>query len=171
MSKKKKEAEGDQRSADMDDAKLLVGGMPYFYFTREELMAFVKYDLRTQAQRLYLYMRLHCDSNRGISHTINYEEIGGMLKVHRTTILRALAALEDAELINPRNRTAGETYDLPFCIHARSVAEEADRKKKLREAEKKYAAEKQSIEAVLSRRLTQPEKKRLKEKHGLLFVN
>ena len=150
-----------------DAALITASGMPYFKFTREELAIIVEKNISLSAIKLYAYMRLNCDNNRGISHTINYQKIAKLLKMHRTTVYRALADLVDAELIAPRNRITGETFDLPFCAHAKSTADAATYKKKQYAAKKKYAAEKQNIENVLMRRLTQPEIKRLKEKHGL----
>lgn len=150
-----------------DAAPITVGGMPYFKFTGEELVIIVEKNISLSAIKLYAYMRLNCDNNRGISHTINYPNIAKLLKMHRASVYRALADLEDAELIAPRNRITGQTFDLPFCAYAKSTADTATYKKKQHTAKKKYAAEKQNIENVLMRRLTQPEIKRLKEKHGL----
>ena len=153
---------------DLELLKLQMNGMPYFYFSVEELVVFIEKDLGKLPMWLYAYMRLNCDNARAISRRVKPIELAKVFDVHRTTILRALADLEDADLIISRNTDHGETYDLPECARVRAVAGEADRHRKRKDAERAFAKEKQQIENVLMRRLNKSELSRLREKHGLL---
>ena len=148
-------------------ALLKMTGMPYFYFTDDELVTMIEANISKTATHLYCYMRLNCDKHRSISHRIDYKNLSTIFGMHRTSMMRALSELEDAKLISPRNASQGETYDLPFCAYAGEIAGKSNREKQQQAAKRKYHAEKHQIENVLARRLTHPEIKRLKEKHGI----
>ena len=148
--------------------KLNISGMPYFYFSVEELSLIIEKDLGKYPIWLYAYMRLNCDNARAISRRLKPTEVAKMFGVHRTTIIRAAADLEDAGLIICRDTSHGETYDLPECARVRAVANETDRQRKRKDNERAYAGEKERVEDVLMRRLNKSEQQRLKEKHGLL---
>lgn len=153
---------------DLELLKLKIGGMPYFYFSIEELSLFIEKDLGKYPIWLYAYMRLNCDNSRAISRRLKPTQVAELFGVHRTTIVRAAADLEDAGLIICRDTSHGETYDLPECARVRAVAGESAHKSKQKDAERAYVREKHNIESVLSRRLSLPEKQRLRQKHGLL---
>ena len=143
------------------------GAMPYFRYTRDEHQKIVESELSPTAHNLYIHMRLNCDTNRGISHTINYTELETLFDKNRTTLRRALIELEHKGFIQPRRIRDGETYNLPFAVEANVVAGESAKKRKVKEAERKFVAAKENMENVLCRRLSQSEVKRLKERLGI----
>ena len=137
--------------------------LEYFRFNADELSIIIDNDISKNGQKLYCYLRLNCDINRGISSAIDYKTIASELKMHRTTAMRASPELIEATLIIPRANSTGETYNLPYCITSNTIAGKTGRKRKKRDAEKRFVAEKQNIENTICRRLTHPEIRRLKE--------
>ena len=106
--------------------------LPYTRFSREMLTAFVRHKLSATTQRVYLFLILNQDLNRGNSHNLKIEDIAEELGVHPITVYKAIARLTETGLFIPK-QWGSVMGSLPHSQLAKITANQVQHEKRERQ--------------------------------------
>ena len=106
--------------------------LPYTRFSREMLTAFVRHKLSSTTQKVYLFLILNQDLNRGNSHNLKIEDIAEELDIHPITVYKAIARLTETGLFIPK-KWGSVMGSLPHSQLAKITANQVQHEKRERQ--------------------------------------